>query len=329
MKRKIIKQGHNTLTITLPSEWTKRFNLNSGSEIDINEKDNGLFISTERLNDLKKTEFDISGMDIPTIWKHFMAVYREGYNEVIVKFDPNQTMESPYQFYSQHKLDMRYKKESQKKSTLEAIHGFVNRFIGFEIIEHEKNYIVIKEMGELTSKEFDSSLRRIFLLIQEMAEETLEAIKTNNPKLVLHMHDVDVNLDKFHDYCIRILNRISNKDQRKTALLFSTLFLLELVGDEFRNISFHLVHDFPKTNLDNLIKLAEYTKQEVDAFYDIFYKYDKEKIKLISEIDKELYFNIGKIYKKATEEEKEIIHHLRMINRYINSLTELRIEMEY
>ena len=32
MIRKIIKQGHNTLTITLPSEWTKRFNLEAGKE---------------------------------------------------------------------------------------------------------------------------------------------------------------------------------------------------------------------------------------------------------------------------------------------------------
>ncbi len=30
MKRKIIKQGHNTLTVTLPSEWAKQFNLKSG-----------------------------------------------------------------------------------------------------------------------------------------------------------------------------------------------------------------------------------------------------------------------------------------------------------
>ena len=329
MKRKIIKQGHNTLTITLPSEWTKRFNLISGSEVDIYEKENGLFVTTEKINGLKSAEFDIRGMDIPTIWKYFMAVYREGYNEVIVKFDPNETMESPYKFYSQHKLDLRYKKESLKKSTLEAIHGFVNRFIGFEIIEHGKDYIVIKEMGELTSKEFETSLRRVFLLIQEMAEETLEAIKTNNPKLVLHMHDVDVNLDKFHDYCIRILSRIGNKDQRKSSLLFSLLLLLELIGDEFKNISVHLIQDFPKTNLASLIKLAQSTKEEVDVFYDLYYKFDKSKIKLISNIDKELYFNMGKIYKKATEEEKEIIHHLRMINRYINSILELRIEMEY
>jgi hypothetical protein len=35
------------------------------------------------------------------------------------------------------------------------------------------------------------------------------------------------------------------------------------------------------------------------------------------------------VYKKAKEEEKEILHHLRMIGRYVNALLELRIEMEF
>ena len=39
MIRKVIKQGHNTLTITLPSDWSKKFNLNAGSEVELNEKD--------------------------------------------------------------------------------------------------------------------------------------------------------------------------------------------------------------------------------------------------------------------------------------------------
>jgi len=34
MKRKIIKQGHNTLTITLPSKWAHKLNLKAGEEVD-------------------------------------------------------------------------------------------------------------------------------------------------------------------------------------------------------------------------------------------------------------------------------------------------------
>jgi len=86
MKRRIIKQGHSTLTITLPSDWTKRFNLQGGAEVDVLDKDNGLFITTEKNDSFKVAEFDITGMDIPTVWKYFMSVYREGYDEVLIKY---------------------------------------------------------------------------------------------------------------------------------------------------------------------------------------------------------------------------------------------------
>ncbi len=331
MKRKIIKQGHNTLTITLPSEWTKRFNLNSGKEIDLTERENGLFLSTEKTGIHKKTEFDITGMDLPTIWKYFMAVYREGYEEVIIKFNPDIQLENPYKFFSHHQLDLRYKKEPDKKHIEEILHGFVTRFIGFEVVEHGKDYIVIREMGEPTSKEFDNSLRRVFLLIQQMAEETLEALKTNNSKMLTHMHDVDINIDKFHDYCIRILNKIGNKEPRKSELLFSTLFLLELLGDEFKSISHHLLYDFKQDiHFNGVITIAQSIKEQFDLFYNLFYNFDKDKLKHLSEIDMGRYFTVTDTRKKTKDDDvKEIFHHLRVIARYINALTELRIEMEF
>ncbi|MFW5847235.1 MAG: AbrB/MazE/SpoVT family DNA-binding domain-containing protein [Nanoarchaeota archaeon] len=331
MKRKIIKQGHNTLTITLPSDWVRKFNLKSGNEIDLIEKDNGLFISTEKKNEKKRTEFDISEMDIPTIWKYFMAVYREGYDEVYVKFSPSLKINSPYKFFSLHKLDIKYGRETKKETGLEFLHSLVNRFIGFEIADYGKNFVLIKEMGELTTKEFDNSLRRIFFLIQQMCEETNEALISGNPKILSHIHDVDVNLDKFHDYCIRILNKLGNKETKKISILFSILYLLELVGDEFKNISHHLLYDFShKFNFKNIQPIADSVKEQLNFIYEIYYKFDFKKIKKISEMDKTRYFNVKKMYDKTkTKEEKEVFHHLRIITRYINALTELIIEKEF
>lgn len=328
MKRKIIKQGHNTLTVTLPSNWVKNLNIQPGQEIDMIEKENGLFLTTQKNNYLKRAEFDITDLDIPTIWKYFMAVYREGYDEVLIKFKPGTSLKNPYKFLTMHRLDPKYQKEDER-TVLSGIQRFVDRFIGYEVIEHGKDFVLVKDMAELTNREFDSSLRRVFLLIQQMCEETLEAIKTGNLEGLIHIHDVDINLDKFHDYCIRVLNKTSNRESRKNSLYFSTLYLLELLGDEFKNISTHLIHDFPKTNFKNIKKPVELVKDQFDNLYLLFYKFNKETVKKIAEIDKEIYFSVPEIYKKANEHEKEIFHHLRIISRFINALMELRIEMEY
>ena len=149
MKRKIIKQGHNTLTITLPSDWVKRFNLQGGNEIDLIEKDNGLFLTTEKINSIKKAEFDITGMDIPVIWKYFMSVYREGYDEILVKFHPDTKLDSPHKFFTYHQLDLRYGKEREKKIAYEVLQEFVSRFIGLEIVKHGEDFVLIKEQNLL------------------------------------------------------------------------------------------------------------------------------------------------------------------------------------
>lgn len=330
MKRKVIKQGHNTLTLTIPSEWAKRFNLEAGSEIDVSERENGLFISTQKNGHTKKAEFDITGLDISTMWKYFMAVYREGYDEVRVKFDPTVRFDSPYKFFTPHKPDVKYRKGKEKETPLEYLHNVVNRFVGFEITDHGKDYVVIKDMSEPSSKEFDNALRRVFLLIQQMAEETCNALESGDVSMLRHIHDVDINLDKFHDYCVRIMNKTANKETRKTSLLFATLFLLELLADEYKNISIHLVNFKSNKNFKNILQLAGPRKEQFDLFYEIFYKFDLEKIKRIAQIDHEEYFRLRNFYSLTkSDEEKELYHHLRIILRHINSLIELRIEMQF
>ena len=91
------------------------------------------------------------------------------------------------------------------------VQGLVDRFIGMGIIETGKSYCIIKEMGESSIKEFDHSLRRIFLVILQMFDRVIEATKKDEIKdssLCKEIHTIDLNIDKFVDYCSRILNKI-------------------------------------------------------------------------------------------------------------------------
>ncbi|HLC31780.1 MAG TPA: AbrB/MazE/SpoVT family DNA-binding domain-containing protein [Candidatus Nanoarchaeia archaeon] len=336
MKRKVIKQGHNTLTITLPSEWANRFNIRAGDEINLSERDAGIFISAERHEDKKRAEFSITDLDIPTIWKYFMAVYREGYSEVKVQFDPNQRFDSPYKLFTTHKSDMNYGKKTRPHTPFETIQEITNRFIGFEIIEHHADHCIIKDMAEPSAKEFDSSLRRVFLLILQMAEETLEAIRTEDTKMLEHMHDIDINLDKFHDYCIRVLNKTKCRDERKSHLLVTTLYLLELLGDEFKNVAYHIVGDLRDKSLKNILKLCEMNVNQFKHYYDLYYNFKKEKMREFSKQDWEIHLYLPKLYLKRpgkgtslSDDELEVFHHFRMMSKYLNALIELRIQMEF
>jgi phosphate uptake regulator len=333
MKRKIIKQGHNTLTVTLPADWANRMKLGAGDEIDLSEKGNSLSLTTEKKDESKSAEIDINGMDILTMWKYFMAVYREGYDEVIVRFEPDSVYESPYKYYTQHSFDPKY--EKVKLSHFELISEFARRFIGFEIVEHKRNYCILRDMGKISPKEFDSSLRRIFLLIQEMGEELMNSITKNNVKILMRTHEIDVSVDKFHDYTIRVMNKTLCVPEKKVPLIFATLYLLELLGDEFKNTTKHIIMEEKDVHLENLKSLTSMVVQQFNSFYDVYYKFAKEKVVEMSARDKEVNDYLPDLYKKRggktglTSSELEIFNHLRRITRYIHALVELRTQIEY
>ena len=54
MKRKVVKQGAATLTISLPSKWTKKFELKNGDEINLNEKGDALIVTNSKARALKE-----------------------------------------------------------------------------------------------------------------------------------------------------------------------------------------------------------------------------------------------------------------------------------
>lgn len=329
LMRKVIKQGHNTLTITLPSDWVKKLDVRPGMMVEISEKDNDLVISKEKKQEIKQIEFDITGMDLPTIWKHFVGVYRAGYDEVVVKFTPGEIMHSPHKYLSKHKFPSKHMPIGEPASA-SVIQGFVKRFIGFEVIEQGKDFVRIKEMSKLTSREFDNGLKKLFSITQEMAEEALRAIKKKNMKIASELQEKDIVFYKFHDYCVRILNKTGNKDPRRTSLLYATMFFLKIITNNLKHIAHHLISRTEKYEVGGkILKLAEIIKQRIDGFEELFYNFKKEELNTHAETDKIIYPDLDKFYENTTGREKEIIHHLRTIDDNISALRMVRVEMEF
>ena len=87
MKRKIIKQGHNTLTLTLPRDWIKRLNLKAGEEIDVVENEDSLVINGHQNTKNNCAIIDITNCSVPLLWRYVQSAYRSGCDEIKVVFD--------------------------------------------------------------------------------------------------------------------------------------------------------------------------------------------------------------------------------------------------
>lgn len=331
MKRKIIKQGHNTLTVTLPSDWTKRMNLNAGDEIDFLERENSLVINGHTNGKHKTAEINIQDFTIPLLWRYFQSAYRAGCDEIKIIYDPNKReYEDAYHYYT---TQFDYAKLGEKvppQPVNAMIQGVVNRFIGVDILESGEGYCIVKEMGEVSPKELDNSLRRIFLVILQMFERVKEAIEKNqinDPTLCKEIHTMDLNVDKLVDYCARILNKTHVFADNKSPLMFSSLFLVELLGDEFKYIGKHLA--MSKKQLKEIVPMLNLVKRNFETYYSLYYKFDKDLTIKFGEMDAELYEMNFKIKNKFAGESKSLIKHMMMIGKLVLALTELRIQMEF
>lgn len=332
MKRKIIKQGHNTLTVTLPSEWVKKLNLNSGDEVEVYENSGSLIVNGKQNDEAKSVTIDVTGLRVPMLWRFFQSVYREGYNEIKLIYNPAKNdYEDAYNYYASQFEYSRMGEKPSKEPALEMISGLVNRFVGMEIIDHGENYCIIREMGELTSKEFDNSLRRIFLLIIDLFDKTISLIRNNkigDINICKTIRTMDINVDRFIDYCCRINNKINDSSFHKNKpIMFSTLFLLELLGDEFKYIATHLAKS--KKKVDEILPFAEAIKEHFEMYYKIFYKFNLDEVKKFGELDFKIYNDHFGLKESTNKDVNSIRRHFMQISKFTFSLMELRIEMEY
>jgi phosphate uptake regulator len=332
MKRKIIKQGHNTLTLTLPADWVKRLNLKSGDEIDIAEKENTLIINTDGNHKEMSCEIDIRGFTVPLLWRYFQSAYRAGCDEIKVFFDSSKKeYEDAYHYYT---TQFEYAKLGEKvppKPAIAMIQEITNRFIGVDVIESGNGYCIIREMAQVSEKEFEHSLRRIFLVILQMFDIIIEAIEKNkirDPSLCKEIHTIDLNVDKLVDYCSRILNKISTHfpDNHK-PLIFSSLFILELIGDEFKYIGKHLA--LTQQSVKDVTRLAKMNKEHFERYYKLYYSFDRKQAITLGEKDVEVYEAHHNIKDKLHGDSRSIAKHLMMIGKLTLALVELRIQMEF
>ncbi|MBS3071601.1 hypothetical protein J4408_01285 [Candidatus Pacearchaeota archaeon] len=280
----------------------------------------------------KKAIIDITDFNVPMIWRFFQSAYREGYDEIKIIYDNNKkSYEGVYNYYTSQFAYARMGEKPKQQPAIEMIQELVNRFIGVAIIDHGDNYCTIKEMGDVSSKEFDNSLRRIFLLLQELFETVMDFVKNNEVddiNICKKLHSMDLNVDRFIDYCCRINNRINDSTfQKNKPIMFSTLFLLELLGDEFKYIGTHLAAS--KKNIAEILPFAEKVKDHFDMYYKLFYKFDRSLAIQFGKNDFDIYNEHFKWKDSKNKDANSIRRHFMQISKFIFCLTELRIEMEF
>jgi len=284
--------GPSTLTISLPATWAKKFNVKKGDELDLEEYDKELRINTEKEFSLERKQVNIG--NLKKLGKtSITSSYRQGYDEIALNYD-----------------DINY---------IEVIQDLISKEItGFEMIGQGKNHCLIKDLTG-SKDEFDIALRRIWLLTIDLSKESLNAIKKGDATELKNIPLMDYSINKFSNYCLRLLIKKGHVNFRKTPLYYYLVKSLEEIADRYKDLC-NLYLNKPEKIDKNFIVIFSNVNSHLNEFYELFYKYDEQKIE-------ELFRKITLTYSKIYHSRNRMEIYLSSICKDINDLLEVLVEI--
>jgi len=298
VKRKLIKQGKSALTVTLPSKWVEKLSLKAGDEVEVEEKKEDILISKkgEKKEEIKRIEIDVTNYDRSSFLKILTSLYEMGYDEINIIFDKDKFID--------YKIDKTVRISHYTKE-------YIERLIGLEIVSHDRNQYLLKDVAIESEKEFDNMLRRIFLLLLEFQEMIVKSLENNDLSFIGDSFERHENIHKFASFCLRALNRKSFDN----TIIKSNLFYLVSLLDRLSDITRYCCDDAKKIDKvdKKTIDVVKLLNELFRDSYDLYYSNNDEKTK---EKTKKITRNRFEIKKKIDSLRKISHGELVLITRY-------------
>lgn len=202
-----MKQGPSTLVVSLPSKWTKKYNVRKGSSIFLKEQGSTISISKQPEKGDTKINVNVTGT-LPMTHRIVGALYKAGYDEINIKYGIIE----------------------EAKAILEATQSMQ----GHQVMKHEKNVITIQRIMNMDTETFDVLYRKCFQMVQEMAQETKKALEKNNKEKMAEVILKDNLMAVFANYSRRML--LLGYAEEHIAEQYHLAVQLEKIADRFKYI---------------------------------------------------------------------------------------------
>lgn len=297
MKRKLIKQGTSSLTISLPTSWTKKYSLKGGDEIFLEESEKSIILSAKQSFIAKKSKVDISGLRKTFIWVYLNNLYIRGDDEIEVRFT--------------------------SKAELDTALKSADNFIGFTVVEQGKNYCILKDISGTSEDSFDALLRRIFLLTIMMAEDGYLALEKSDIETITELQRRDEQINKLISFCLRTLNKKGHSEFNKTGIYITIINLLEHIGDEYARCFREIKEPVSKNTMIVFQKTVSLNKD----FYKLFYNFDQKLASKMLDERNDLRNEIDILLTKAKTCDIPVLYRSKKIIELIIDIVKIQIGM--
>jgi len=287
MRRKIIKQGAATLTLSLPAKWTKKFNLKAGDEIEVEEHGSQLLLNQKKAPERKEMTLEITEANKHDIQPILSHLYRMGFDSIVLK--------------------------NVSPGLANVITNITKDYLlGFEVTERDGKQCKITNISEPTEEKYPVLLRRIFLIIKETQHLVKQSFKNGDYQQIKDIEDLRKQGDKFIFFCLRIVTR-----EKGPLLDWELLKFLLQIEHAYHYLYIYASEHKLKSN-QRVNELLDALEKYFQLYYEAFYQRDIAAINKITKMKKDYQFGKCYIYlEQAKGPEAVVLSHIREIFRLI------------
>jgi phosphate uptake regulator len=181
MRRKLIRQGEGTITISLPKNWVSENKLKKGNEVELEERNNEIIVRAEKVNRKNTASIKLGKESSDTYRSIIGGLYRGGYDEIEI--------------------------ELIEKEGIANIEKAINSLYGFEVFYVSNNRCIVRSIYDSEKIDIKSHVLRIIhtiKTIQGIVVEDLEKGKLDSKKEVYELRN---NVLKQRDLIMRVIKK--------------------------------------------------------------------------------------------------------------------------
>jgi phosphate uptake regulator len=291
--RRLVKQGSNAFTVTLPITWIRDNNLKPGDMLNLKIYVNRIQIDTSSESYVDKIgKVSFSDKDIIRVHPYrfinriFSAMFKAGFDEIII--------------------------ESGNRDILDYLINKSENFIGLEMIEDKGERIIFRSIVNLRQDDFLRLYIRAFGIIKTMAQNLLDC---DNHYEIIHLEKTN---NKLTDYLKRLLSaKVWDKIDKYYYCIITDN---ERLADEFKYLAIAL-KELPLQKKKQYMKEFTEINEMIGLLFAQINKDSKENLKRISEIRSE--------YSEKKKNPTLIDYHIRNIHFQIYELIESILELRF
>ncbi len=313
MKRKVIQIADSTQLVSLPRKWALKFGIKKGDELEITETDNRLLVSTGKLAEKGSIEVDVTNMDRDLLMYLIRSLYIVGYDEI--KLNYKRTEIENYRLNKQEQV-------------IDIITLQVAKLSGIEIFNQKEGQCIIKNISSENPKEFDSILKRIFILSAETVSDLIRGYEKGNKSLLETIQGKHDAVTRFVSYCLRLLSKAGYEESRKKEILFHILEEIDKIMDLIKYNARDLINKNFKPNRRGL-SIYKKVLEAYNRYHDLYYNFSLKKVSELNKMRYEVKDLIDNYSKDIAKGEMKMLVNMEQAFEDILSLVIARMTLEY